>query len=282
MSYITVSDADYGFLDPASLAEKGRDLAERYRSNAPFPHIVIDDFITPALLDACLAAFPSAPDPDSASFDRAQERYKTSYNPDHLPARARSFFYSLNSRPFIQFLENMTGIKGLLPDPYFLGGGFHETKEGGHLSVHADFNIHPILKLERRLNLLLYLNKDWRIDYGGALELWDPAMQAKVQEIAPDYNRCVVFSTTATSYHGHPVPVAHPDKAPRRSLALYYYTARIDETARAYTTQFRRRPASEDAVDWRVKGDEIVNDLLPPILNRTVRRLARRLKRSVS
>jgi hypothetical protein len=278
MSYIEISNVDYGFLDPLALREKGRELVTRYASAEPFPHIVIDDFFAPAVLDMCLEEFPSAPDPDSQTFDRAQERYKTSYNPDYLPPRPRSFFYSLNSRPFVEFLQNLTGIKGLVPDPYFLGGGFHETRQGGHLSVHADFNIHKPLHLERRLNLLVYLNKDWRMEYGGALELWDREMKACVKKIEPVFNRCVLFSTDATSFHGHPDPVAHPLGTPRRSLALYYYTATLDGTARAFPTQFKKRRNTGDAVDWKIKTDEILSDFLPPILMRNVRRVTRRLR----
>lgn len=281
MSYIAISSADYGFADALALKEKGRELREAYVGADPFPHIVIDDFVTPAILEACLQDFPDRPDPDSQQFDRAQERYKTSYHPDYLSPRARSFFYSMNSRPFISFLENMTGIDGLLPDPHFVGGGFHQTTEGGHLSVHADFNLHPKLKVERRLNLLLYLNRDWRLDYGGALELWDTRMKACVRRVAPEFNRCVVFSTDPTSFHGHPAPVRHPDKTPRRSLALYYYTATWDGTQRSFTTQFRKRRETEDRFDWTVARHELFNELTPPILARQLRRVAKRLKRPV-
>lgn len=278
MPYLDVIDRERGFFDAAAMKDKGLELRERYVGAEPFPHIVIDDFISPEILETCIEDFPAAPDPESRSFDRAQERYKTSYNPDYLSPRVRSFFYSLNSRPFVQFLENMTGVTGLIPDPYFMGGGFHQTVQGGHLSVHADFNLHKPLMLERRLNLLLYLNKDWRLEYGGALELWDKDMRRAVHAVEPVFNRCVVFSTNANSFHGHPAPVAHPDNAPRRSLALYYYTATWDETSAARTTQFKRRPASRDAVDWTVRGEEFMDDFLPPVLSRNVKRLARRMK----
>lgn len=277
MAYLEVNKPEFGFFDPDALKQKGKDLHDAYVGAEPFPHIVIDDFLSPSVLDACLEDFPKAPDPDSMTFDRAQERYKTSYNPDYLPPRTRSFFYSLNSRPFIEFLQNMTGVKGLIPDPYFLGGGFHETRQGGHLSVHADFNVHPPLKVERRLNLLVYLNKDWKMDYGGGLELWDRQMQGCVKKVEPAFNRCVVFSTNATSYHGHPDPVAHPAGTPRRSLALYYYTATFDGAARAFDTQFKARRNTGDAVDWKIKADELLADMLPPILMRNVKRVSRKL-----
>lgn len=278
MTYIEISNVDYGFGDALKLKDKGKDLHDQYVNNDPFPHIVIDNFVSPAVLEACLEDFPRSADPDSQSFDRAQERYKTSFNPDYLSPRVRSFFYSLNSRPFIEFLENMTGIKGLLPDPHFVGGGFHQTTEGGHLGVHADFNYHPLLKVQRRLNLLIYLNKDWKLEYGGALELWDKPMQNCVKRVEPEFNRCVVFSTNATSWHGHPVPVQHPRKTPRRSLALYYYTSSWDGTERAFTTQFRRRKETTDKTDWQVKGNELLDDLMPPLLTRQIRKVAHRLK----
>lgn len=280
MAYLPITDREHGLFDAAALREKGLELRDLYGQAQPFPHIVIDDFVPAPLLDLCLEHFPAAPDPESVSFDRAQERYKTSYNPDYLDAPVRSFFYSLNSRPFVQFLENMSGIDGLIPDPFYLGGGFHQTTNGGHLSVHTDFNLHKALQLERRLNVLIYLNRGWDASYGGALELWDQDMKQCVRRVVPEFGRCVVFSTTSSSFHGHPVPVAHPQNRPRRSIALYYYTATWDGEKRSVTTQFQARPGSHDAFDWRVRGKQWVNDLLPPILARSARRLARGLKRS--
>jgi len=263
MSYINVDKQEQGFFNAIALKEKGKDLHDEYVGASPFPHIAIDDFFSPEILDACIKHFPTEPDPDSQVFDRAQERYKTSFNPDYLSGQLRNFFYAMNAQPFVTFLENMTGVKGLIPDPYFLGGGFHQTTNGGHLSVHADFNLHPQLQLERRLNLLVYLNKDWEEGFGGALELWDREMKSCVRRVVPVFNRCVVFSTDAASFHGHPEPVNHPRNIPRRSIALYYYTATWDGMARDFTTQFKKRPGSEDAVDWQVKRHELVNDFLP-------------------
>lgn len=278
MSYLEITDGKYGHFDATSMGERGRELHQSYVGANPFPHIVIDDFLPAHVLDLCLADFPSSPDPDSVAFERPQERYKTSFNPDYVAGPARSLFYSFNSRPFVKFLENLTGIEGLIPDPYFLGGGFHQTTNGGHLSVHTDFNLHKPLQLERRLNVLIYLNRGWDLGYGGALELWDRDVKQCVRRIAPEFGRCVVFSTTDTSFHGHPEPVQHPEGKPRRSIALYYYTATWDEAKRSVTTQFQVRPGSEDAFDWRVRGRQWVTDLLPPIVLRAVRRATRRAR----
>ena len=186
-------------------------------------------------------------------FDRNQERLKESFHPDILHPAVRELFYSFNSRPFIRIVENITGIKGLIPDPYFLGGGFHRMSQGGHLSMHADFNHHKPMNLERRVNVLIYLNKGWRPEYGGQFELWDPEMTKCVHSIVPIFNRCVIFNTTWESMHGNPQPINHPDGLPRRSIALYYYTATWDDMKRDYTTQFQVRPKSADSMDWQIK-----------------------------
>ena len=100
----------------------------------------------------------------------------------------------------------------------------HSTKTGGYLKVHADFNKHPTLALDRRLNLLIYLNEDWLPEYGGDLELWTTDMGPCVEKIAPVAGRCVIFRTSSTSFHGHPHPLACPPDRTRRSIALYYYS----------------------------------------------------------
>src|SRR6059058_667297 len=158
----------YLALDAGECRELGRSLAEQYRTASPFPHIVIDDFLEPDVLHAVLADFPASN--DKQYFDREQERLKFQFQPhESSSGLVRNLFAELNSQAFLGFLEEMTGFDGLLSDPYFAGGGLHETKRGGHLGVHADFNIHDRMKVERKLNLLVYLNEDWEDDFGGQL-----------------------------------------------------------------------------------------------------------------
>jgi hypothetical protein len=273
MVFLKEMDGSNGLVDHEAVRERGLELQVAYGSGDPFPHIVIDNFLPPEILDACLAAFPKPGDAADASFDRKQERLKESFHPDTLEPVARNLFYSFNSRPFIRVIENITGIKGLIPDPYFLGAGFHRISQGGHLSMHADFNHHKPMDLERRVNVLIYLNKGWKKEYGGQLELWDTAMTRCVQSVVPDFNRCVIFNTTEQSMHGNPQPINHPDGMPRRSIALYYYTSTWDEMKRDYTTQFHVRPGTKDSVDWQIKLTELANDIAPPLVMRNIRRL---------
>lgn len=277
MPFLSEIDTENGFIAPDAVKTKGSELTEQYNSAKPFPHIVIDDFLPPALLEMCLTEFPTSPGSDAVAFDREQERFKTQFQPDELNPHARALFYSFNSRPFLRVLQNITGIKGLIPDPYYMGGGFHEVAQGGHLSIHADFNHHKLMDVERRINVLIYLNKDWKEEYGGSLELWDRDMKTKVQSVVPLFNRCVIFNTDSTSYHGNPEVVRHPGGVSRKSIALYYYTATWSAAKREHTTQFRVRPgAAADRQDWRVRVRELARDLTPPILSRGLRKLKQR------
>ena len=205
--------------------------ARQYARNTPYPHIVIDDFISPAVLKHVLDNLPPDDQPmrrrartASLPDGRPAQLNKRSYSDIEVEYPVRELLWQLNSPPFLRWLEQVTGIEGLLPDPMFSGGGVHVTGRGGLLRIHADFNKHPRYLWDRRINLLLYLNDDWRESYGGALELWDSEMSRCEKKILPTGGRCVIFSTTSTSFHGHPHPVECPEGMSRKSIALYYYT----------------------------------------------------------
>jgi Rps23 Pro-64 3,4-dihydroxylase Tpa1-like proline 4-hydroxylase len=246
----------------------GERYREQYLSGKPYNHIKLDDFIDPQILEQVLREFPSSPGQVDEMYMRAQERLKVSYKPELLSDYSRLLFYFFNSVAFVAFLESLTGIKGLIPDPYFIGGGLHEVKNGGHLDIHADFNHHVVMNLERRINVLIYLNKDWKPEFGGQFEIWNEDMATRAASFDPLFNRCVIFNTSSNSYHGNPNPVARPDNISRKSIALYYYTATWDRSKRKHTTQFKRRPESEDKTDWYVRVKELVADITPPLLFR--------------
>lgn len=275
MVFFEAMDPQNGLIDGSAVRDLGADLNEAYQAGNPFPHIVIDDFLPEPLLRKCLEEFKEEARDEGETFDRAQERLKTQYPPDKMGPVARNLFYTFNSLPFIRVIENISGIKGLIPDPYFRGAGLHEIRTGGHLSVHADFNHHVNMDLERRINLLIYLNDDWKDEYGGQLELWTTDMKSKEQSIVPLFNRAAMFSTTSFSNHGNPNPVAHPDGRSRKSIALYYYTATWSAEKRSHTTQFRVRPGSKDQNDTAVQWREFADDFMPPILRRSLSKLKR-------
>ena len=149
---------------------------------------------------------------------------------------------------FVSFLEQLTGISGLLPDPHNDGGGLHVTRRGGHLKVHTDFHSHYRLRLERRVNVFVYLNRNWSASWGGDLQLWQHDMRACHRSVPPLFNRLVVFSSSDRSNHGHPDPLVAPRDRVRMSVALYYYTVGRPKGERSseHSTAFYARPGHDE------------------------------------
>lgn len=233
----------YGFSMVMDL--KSAQSASDYAAADPFPHIVIDD------------AFPAeqlrevAREVEALELRCEREFYGTSgkqrlSEASAMPPATRTFIEQLQGPEFLRWLEGVSGIEGLVFDPELEGGGVHRIMSGGFLKIHADSNWSTRLQLHRRLNLILYLNPDWRDEWGGALEFWRRDMSACARRIAPVFNRMVIFSTTAISYHGHPEPLRCPEPVTRNSIALYYYAADrpAEEIAGGPTilTDYRQRP----------------------------------------
>ena len=136
-------------------------------------------------------------------------------------------FDELNSEEFLKWLNYITKIEEpLISDSDLFGGGLHQSINGAFLNVHVDYNIHPKTRNHRRLNVLIYMNKDWKDEYEGHLELWMINGSKKIlqEKISPKFNRCVIFETNEVSFHGHPKPLKTPTGVSRKSLATYYYT----------------------------------------------------------
>jgi hypothetical protein len=257
------------------------ELAEAHRSEyvsaRPFQHIVLDGFCPEGILDDVLAEFPSPEGEGWQRFESENERKLASVGDTGMGHATRQLLSEFNSATFLDFLGELTGIAGLVPDPYFEGGGLHQIVPGGHLNVHVDFNRHPVTGLDRRLNVLLYLNRDWDEEWGGKLELWSPDMKRSEHQIAPLFNRLVVFSTTERSFHGHPHPLACPPDRSRRSLALYYYSnGRPEENGAAAPTHNTLWGQAGQAVDNGERLRAIAKRVTPPILLDVARDVRRR------
>lgn len=208
------------FLDK-DLEKIADDYKESYAAADYFPHVVIDHLFSNLypVAQACKAYCGNYYQYNNVfeikkAFDRFEE----------LPPTVKRLIFELNSTRFLVFLEKLTGIQGLIPDPFLRGGGIHRIEQGGKLDVHVDFNWHPKLNLIRRLNAIIYLNIDWLDEWNGHLELWNQNL-TKCKRIRPDFNRMVIFQTDDMAYHGHPEPLRCPENRSRLSIALYYYTA---------------------------------------------------------
>ena len=209
--------------------------ARLYRSAKPFPHIQLFNFLENSIAKKLAEKFPSYNEKNAwINYKKYGKNKNTNFKKANhherdFPKIFREFIREANSRQFLLFLETISGIDGLIPDPYLIGGGLHISKKGGYLNVHSDFNWQHKLQLHRRLNVLIYLTPNWKKEYNGSLELWNKNRTKKIKECVPEFNSCVIFSTTGDSFHGHPAPLAGNKNTFRRVINLYYYTAQREK-----------------------------------------------------
>jgi hypothetical protein len=201
------------------------DLSAMFKSAEPWPHLVIDNFLSSELAHKASNAFPPIGEAKVRLARLLGARsHKSSFDGLRDPNIA-PVFEALHSAAFVEFIENLTGIYGLEPDPQLEGAGFHQGANGSYLRLHADHNTHRSMPWRyRRVNVMLYLNDLWDQDWNGDLELWDRQAQACHTKIAPVFNRCLVMLVDDTSFHGYG-PLRLPADRTRKALAAYYYSA---------------------------------------------------------
>ena len=238
-------------------------LAARFQGGAPFPHVVIDDFFAPDLARRLLRDFPAPKEELWHVYDNPLEQKLACGTTARMPPSLRDTVFALCGPAVVETMRQLSGIgadAGLQADRYCHGGGIHCHPSGGKLDVHLDYSLHPVSGMERRLNLIVFLNPGWEESYGGALQLYEAVPTEAVPtegaaggggggggegggggaatadgaapdawrpgactaRVVPAFNRAVLFDTTAPSFHGLPVPIECPADTARRSIALYY------------------------------------------------------------
>lgn len=223
----------------------------RYQAVNPFPHIVLDDVLTQEAYAAAVAEFPDVDDPFWKGYLHVNETKYSNTQPDTWGPTLAGMAKEFCAPEFVSWLEDLTGITGLIPDWTMDGGGLHQTLRGGHLNIHADFSTHHAHEnWARRVNILLYLNESWDDAWGGHLELWDKDMTAKQISVTPKGNRMLVFTTSFDSFHGHPDALLCPPDMARRSLALYYFTEETSVVRKSTNYQARPEDGSKRFAIW--------------------------------
>ena len=237
-------------------------LSREFRQNKPFPHLHLPGFLEPESALRMAHEFPGLE-------TDAWTRYKHQ-NENKVGLAKRSLFPpllgeavdELNSPDFVDWLSQLTGIPELMADPSLEGGGLHQSGPGGFLNVHTDFNTHHYHKhWQRRVNLILYLNPNWREEWGGAIELWDREVRNCVVKIPPLFNDALIFRTDEISYHGFPEPLRCPPGQSRKSVALYYYTLNADADIAVRSTNYRARPSDSFLKSMMIWLDKEAVDL---------------------
>ena len=198
----------------------------KYIKNAPFPHICFDNFLPKKFALTLSKEYPKIKD--------VNHNWKTHKNNNVIRyfledsslynKNLKIFSMMISSRNFLLFLESLTGIESIIPDPFFIGGGAMTASKGGFLNVHADFNYHHKLQSWRRINVLFYLTPNWKKKWGGNLEFWSKNKKKRIKEIEPLFNRVVIFNTTSKSFHGQPKPLDCPKNISRNVFSAFYYS----------------------------------------------------------
>jgi Rps23 Pro-64 3,4-dihydroxylase Tpa1-like proline 4-hydroxylase len=221
-------------------------LRAKIRNAEPFPHFCIDNFLNVDFANEVCNSFPEYQSAKGMGkeFSAVNEKYKIQITDSKKfpPAIAR-LNALLASPEYVNMWSDLIGIPNLLADPELSGGGIHETNSGGRLDVHVDFNFIESRQWHRRLNILIYFNKDWQQDYGGQLDIWDNDVKKCYGSFAPIFNRACGFATSEISFHGV-TPLTCPPTVARKSFATYYYTREAPPgwTGQNHSTIFKARP----------------------------------------
>lgn len=221
-------------------------IKNQVRNAEPFPHFYIDNFLKEDFANEVYNAFPSYEEAKKVgkSYYKVNEKEKVQITDSAIfPEPIKRLHELLASKEFLELISDIMGIPDLLADPDLIGGGIHETNSGGHLDVHVDFNYLKNKQWHRRLNILIYFNKDWKEEYGGYFDIWDKDVKQCYGAFAPLFNRVFVFATSEISYHGVR-PITCPPGVSRKSFAAYYYTEKAPDhwSGQHHSTIFKPRP----------------------------------------
>lgn len=227
-----------------------------FRGTKPFDHCVIDNFFQEDVARQLSEEFLAFDSEKWFCYKNPIEDKKALNDWNAFPELTYRAFTFLNSPGFVRTLSETLATE-LFPDQGLHGGGWHMHGPGGNLNPHLDYSIHPKLKLERRVNIIVYLSRELQpAQHGGHLGLWEhdadrcrPGELAK--EIEPIFNRAVIFDTTQNSWHGMSRPLVQPQGIHRKSLAVYYLCRPSPSAASRGRALFAARP--EQLGDSRVE-----------------------------
>ncbi|MDX1904374.1 MAG: 2OG-Fe(II) oxygenase [Thermonemataceae bacterium] len=228
------------FNDAYSHTDKITLLKRDFDNGKPYRHLVMDSFLKNDFANLIHDNFPPA-EALQKHYDGLNENKSEGANFGDFHSAFSQLRETLMSKEFTQWMSAVTGIEEVFVTDDNLGCGLHEGKNGSFLDVHIDFNIHPGKNVHRRLNMLIYMNKDWKEGYGGDLEIWNADMTVCEKKVAPLFNRAVIFETSEISYHGYS-KINVPAGMARKSIYTYFYTKERPNAAAYHDTVFKPRP----------------------------------------
>ena len=216
-------------------------LSQQFQTAKPYKHVVIENFLKEDFANTLHDTFPPL-NSLAKHYHGLNEKKSEGSDFDKFNPAFSELRKALNTPEIQKIIEQITGIKDIYSTDDSLGAGIHQGENGSYLDIHIDFNIHHIEDVHRRLNLLIFLNKNWKEEYGGKLEMWDKDVTECVQAYLPSFNRCVIFATNDISYHGYS-KITVPKDVTRKSFYCYYYSDIDANTGKYHDTIFKARPS---------------------------------------
>ncbi|MDP4263023.1 MAG: 2OG-Fe(II) oxygenase [Bacteroidota bacterium] len=218
---------------------RSKELHIAFISNKPIHHLIIDNFLHKDIAGSIYAHFPPVEEMKT-HYKGLNEKKAEHSDFSKLHDSFEQLHKELSSPAFITWLQAITGIDFLETINDRLGYGLHQGANHSFLDIHIDYNLHPIKKLHRKLNLIIFFNKQWEQGWGGHLELWDAEVKNCIQSIAPVFNRCVLFECSNISYHGYS-RINVPEGITRKSFYQYYFTP-VPDNISFHDTVFKPKP----------------------------------------
>ncbi len=258
--------------DKITLRRSLEELRINYRNSKPFPHLVIDNLFLPRDLDALLTEMAHMSREQWASMEQdPRERTARMRSAAEIGAAGERLLSIVHSAAFLYLLAEITGIGQLLPDPYLKGAGYARMRRGDYFSVHSDRNMAYETGLTRRIAMIVFLNKGWRREWHGELELWSHDGKRCDVLIDPLFNRTVLFEVADPNFHGVPQPLACPRDRMRQSFILYYHTVGAEERVLPHSSLFAPRFYGSNRLRWR----SLLREITPPVMTRVIRKMSK-------
>lgn len=226
-----------------------------FKNNQPFDHCIVENFLDMETAQALEKEFLGYQDPKWLCYKNAIEDKKVLNDWNIFPALTYKVFRELTSPEFVQILSNEIGVP-LYQDPGLHGGGWHIHGTGGNLNPHLDYSIHPKVRLQRKINIIIYVSSELKDEHGGHLGLWSHNPNKNepdklVKAVQPKFNRAVIIDTTQNNWHGMCRPLVQPEGIYRKSLAIYYLTDPSKDTEVRERALFA--PRDDQKMDESVK-----------------------------
>jgi len=233
------------------------EVERQFYNGFPFHHVAIDNFFKPEIARQLETDFPDYNDPDVVQYSNALEVKRVMNRWDKFPETTYQVFTLFGRPGFLECMAKLAATDKLRYDYGLHGGGWHMHGRGGNNNVHLDYNLHPKLGEQRKLNIIVYLTENWNPEWGGGLELWTHdettnSPKELVKTIDNVFNRAIIFDTTQNSWHGLPNYIHCPEGVVRKSIAAYYVQPAPTVTENRHRALFAPREEqknNEDVLD---------------------------------